>query len=91
MIDSFRGTIEDWFDVRFQADLYVSESGVTGSGNVNGIDPKLLNELLTDPNIKYADVMRVCYAKPPKGITILAGGYETLERRSTADLAEGTG
>ena len=35
MIDSFRGTIEDWFDVRFQADLYVSESGVTGSGNVN--------------------------------------------------------
>ena len=73
MIDSFRGTIEDWFDVRFQADLYVSESGVTGSGNVNGIDPKLLNELLTDPNIKYADVMRVCYAKPPKGITILAG------------------
>ena len=37
------------------------------------IDPKLLNELLTDPNIKYADVMLVCYAKPPKGITILAG------------------
>jgi putative ABC transport system permease protein len=73
MIASFRGTIEEWFDVRFQADLYVSESGVTGSGNVNGIDPKLLNELLTDPNIRYADVMRVCYAKPPMGRTILAG------------------
>ena len=32
MIDSFRGTIEEWFDVRFQADLYVSESGVTRLG-----------------------------------------------------------
>ena len=38
MIDSFRDTIQEWFDVRFQADLYVSESGVTGSGNINGID-----------------------------------------------------
>ena len=34
MIDSFRDTIQEWFDVRFQADLYVSESGVTGSGNI---------------------------------------------------------
>ena len=73
MIDSFRDTIQEWFDVRFQADLYVSESGVTGSGNINGIDPELLDELLGDPNIKYADVMRVCYVKPPKGVTILAG------------------
>jgi putative ABC transport system permease protein len=30
MIDSFRGTIEEWFDVRFQADLYISESGGNG-------------------------------------------------------------
>jgi putative ABC transport system permease protein len=73
MIDSFRWTIEEWFDVRFQADLYISESGVTGAGNVNGIDPALLDELLTDPNIKYADIMRVCNAKPPKGVTVLAG------------------
>ncbi len=73
MIDSFRGTIEEWFDVRFQADLYISESGVTGAGSVNGIDPKLMDELLKDPNIKYADVMRICYAKPPKGVTVLAG------------------
>ena len=73
MIDSFRDTIEEWFDVRFQADLYISESGVTGAGTVNGIDPKLMDELLTDPNIKYADVMRICYAKPPKGVTVLAG------------------
>jgi hypothetical protein len=40
MIGSFRDTIEEWFDVRFQADLYVSESGVTGAGSLNGIDPE---------------------------------------------------
>ena len=73
MIDSFRGTIEEWFDVRFQADLYISESGVTGAGSINGIDPKLMEELLSQPNIRYADVMRICYAKPAKGITVLAG------------------
>ena len=73
MIDSFRGTIEEWFDVRFQADLYISESGVTGAGNINGIDPALLDELLKDSNIRYADVMRVCNAKPPMGVTVLAG------------------
>ena len=73
MIDSFRDTIEEWFDVRFQADLYISESGVTGAGSINGIDPELMDKLLTDPNIKYADVMRICYAKPSKGVTVLAG------------------
>ena len=73
MIGSFRDTIEEWFDVRFQADLYVSESGVTGAGSLNGIDPVVMKELLEDPNIEYADVMRICYAKPAKGITVLAG------------------
>ena len=73
MIGSFRDTIEEWFDVRFQADLYVSESGVTGAGSLNGIDPVVMKELLEDPNIEYADIMRICYAKPEKGITVLAG------------------
>ena len=45
MIGSFRDTIEEWFDVRFQADLYVSERGVTGAGNLNGIDPQLMEEV----------------------------------------------
>ena len=73
MIGSFRDTIEEWFDVRFQADLYVSESGVTGAGSLNGIDPEVMKELLEDPNIEYADVMRICYAKPAQGVTVLAG------------------
>ncbi|MAH27089.1 MAG: hypothetical protein CMI19_09100 [Opitutae bacterium] len=73
MIGSFRDTIEEWFDVRFQADLYVSESGVTGAGSLNGIDPEVMKELLEDPNIEYADIMRICYAKPDQGVTVLAG------------------
>jgi putative ABC transport system permease protein len=73
MIGSFRGTIEEWFDVRFQAHLYVSESGVTGAGSLNGIDPELMDQILRDPSIKYADVMRVCYVKPKRGVTVLAG------------------
>ena len=73
MIGSFRDTIEEWFDVRFQADLYVSESGVTGAGSLNGIDPVVMKELLEDPNIEYADIMRICYAKPAQGVTVLAG------------------
>ena len=73
MIGSFRETIEEWFDVRFQAHLYVSESGVTGAGSLNGIDPALMDQILRDPSIKYADVMRVCYVKPKRGVTVLAG------------------
>ncbi len=73
MIGSFRETIEEWFDVRFQAHLYVSESGVTGAGSLNGIDPELMDLILRDPSIKYADVMRVCYVKPKRGVTVLAG------------------
>tara|TARA_B100001115_G_scaffold40639_1_gene30130 strand:- start:1731 stop:4277 length:2547 start_codon:yes stop_codon:yes gene_type:complete len=73
MVDSFRSTIQEWFDVRFQAELYVSERGVTGAGSVNGIDPALLDELLLDKSIDYADVMYVCHAKAAQGITLLAG------------------
>lgn len=73
MVDSFRGTIREWFEVRFQAELYVSERGVTGAGNVNGIDPILMDELVKDPSVKYADLMYLCYAKPEVGVTLLAG------------------
>jgi putative ABC transport system permease protein len=73
MVDSFRGTIREWFDVRFQAELYISERGVTGAGNINGIDPLLMDELLEDPAIEYGDVMYLCRARPKVGITLLAG------------------
>ena len=73
MVDSFRGTIREWFDVRFQAELYVSERGVSGAGNVNGIDPSIMKELLEDPAIEYADAMYLCHARPKVGITLLAG------------------
>ena len=73
MVDSFRYTIEEWFDVRFQAELYVSERGVTGAGTINGIDPTVMDQLVLDESITYADVVYISYAKPKKGITILSG------------------
>ena len=73
MVDSFRSTIEQWFDIRFQAQLYVSERGVTGAGTINGIDPKVMDELVKHDAIDYADIVYVSYAKPKEGITILSG------------------
>ena len=73
MVDSFRGTIEQWFNVRFQAELYISERGVTGAGTINGIDPSVMSQLVKDESIAYADIVYVSYAKPPEGITILSG------------------
>jgi putative ABC transport system permease protein len=73
MVDSFRYTIEEWFDIRFQAELYISERGVTGAGTINGIDPTIMEELVQDETIAYADVVYISYAKPKEGITILSG------------------
>ena len=73
MVDSFRITIEEWFDVRFQADLYVSERGVTGAGTINGIDPLVMDKLVQENMVSYADIVYISYAKPPEGITILSG------------------
>ena len=73
MVDSFRYTIEEWFDIRFQAELYISERGVTGAGTINGIDPTIMEELVQDESIAYADVVYISYAKPKEGITILSG------------------
>lgn len=73
MVDSFRSTIEQWFDIRFQAELYVSERGVTGAGTINGIDPIIMDQIVKEDTLAYADIVYISYAKPPEGITILSG------------------
>ncbi len=73
MVDSFRSTIEQWFDIRFQAELYVSERGVTGAGTINGIDPLVMDQIVKEDTLAYADIVYISYAKPPEGITILSG------------------
>lgn len=100
MVDSFRNTIEQWFNVRFQAELYISERGVTGAGTINGIDPSIMSELVQDEAIAYADVVYVSYAKPPEGITVLSGvdmeAWSTkirqlwLKTPGSLELVEGT-
>lgn len=73
MVGSFRGTIEVWFDVRFQADLYVSERGVTGQGNINGITPEVLQSLSTIPELAFMDTLYIEQVEGPIGVTTLAG------------------
>ncbi|MEO0508585.1 MAG: FtsX-like permease family protein [Verrucomicrobiota bacterium] len=73
MVGSFRGTIERWFDVRFQAELYVSERGAGGAAGINGIQPEIIEELTRNPAVEYADTLYVSYVGAPRGKTVLAG------------------
>lgn len=73
LVGSFQKTIERWFDVRFQADLYVSEQGATGVGSFNGIDTDVIAALSESPYVDYADTLYVTYVDAPLGKTVLAG------------------
>ena len=73
MVGSFRGTIVDWFDVRFQAELYISERGASGAGSINGIDPELVYELENTEGIQFADTVYVSIVDAPVGTTHLVG------------------
>ena len=70
MIDSFWTQFRNGSMCVFRQ-ICMSRSGVTGSGNINGIDPELLDELLGDPNIKYGCDAGM-HVKPQR-VTILAG------------------
>ena len=73
MVGSFRGTIERWFEVRFQAELYVGERGSGGASAINGIPPKVLADLTAHPDVVYADTLYMAYVGAPRGQTVLAG------------------
>jgi putative ABC transport system permease protein len=73
MVGSFRDTIERWFDVRFQAELYVSERGVSGAGAVHGIDAELITELTQTEGIRFADTVYFEEVGGPVGTTHLLG------------------
>lgn len=71
MTNSFRDTIRTWFDIRFQADLYVSERAVSGSSN--GIAPDILQSLTQHESVEYADLFHKTKVKAGEHITYLAG------------------
>ena len=73
MVGSFRDTIEGWFDVRFQADLYISERGVSGAGAINGIDPELIAELEGLDEVRFADTLYFQLVDAPIATTHLLG------------------
>jgi putative ABC transport system permease protein len=73
MVGSFRSTIVEWFDVRFQAELYISERGVSGAGTLNGISPHVIESLAAAPEIDFMDTLYVERVEAPVGVTMLAG------------------
>ena len=82
MVGSFRGTIEKWFDVRFQAELYVAERGAGGASSINGIDPDLLESLCSHPEISFADTLYLSRAETPSSKTVLMGiDYEAWSNK----------
>lgn len=74
MTNSFRDTIRSWFDIRFQADLYISERVISGSASAsNGIAPEVLETLLTHESIEYADPYFKTQVQAEGSVTYLAG------------------
>ncbi|MFQ3223894.1 MAG: putative ABC transport system permease protein [Lentimonas sp.] len=72
MVGSFRTTIEEWFDVRFQAGLYISEQGSSGH-RANGIRLEVLQSLQALPELDYLDALYTTQVDAPVGVTVLAG------------------
>ena len=73
LVGSFQSTIERWFDVRFQADLYISEQGSTGMDAISGMDPGVITKLIDNETVDYADTQYVTYVNAPRGRTMLSG------------------
>lgn len=73
LVGSFQNTIERWFDVRFQADLYISEQGSTGMDALNGIDPEVVTRITNGAAVDYVDTQYVTYVGAPAGRTMLSG------------------
>jgi putative ABC transport system permease protein len=87
MVGSFRGTIERWFDVRFQAELYVSERGVSGAGTINGIDPAIMEALRATPELDFMDALYIERVEAPVGTTVLAGvDFSVWENREVEQI-----
>ena len=73
MVGSFRVSIERWFEVRFQAELYVSERTAGGASAVNGLAPEVLQAVITDPAVTFADTLYLSPVGAPQGRTYFGG------------------
>lgn len=73
LVGSFRDTIERWFDVRFQAQLYVSERGVGNAAERNGIAVEVVETLESHADVMYSDSYYVCETRSEGLYTLLAG------------------
>lgn len=73
LVGSFRGTIQNWFEVRFEADLYLSERGAQGAGSSAGMRPEVLQALESLPELEFADTLYMTRVQASLGLTQLMG------------------
>ncbi|MGF1531480.1 MAG: FtsX-like permease family protein [Puniceicoccaceae bacterium] len=73
LVGSFRITINEWFDVRFQADLFLSERSAGGGVGAVGIVPEVVNAVEGDRAVKASDTWYETRVEGEIGPTSLAG------------------
>ena len=73
LVGSFRSTIQTWFEVRFEADLYLSERGAQGAGSSAGMRSEVLQALESLPELEFADTLYMTQTQAPYGVTQLMG------------------
>lgn len=73
LVGSFRTTIHDWFDVRFGADLFLSERGGGSTMGAVGIAPGVVAAIEADPSVEAADTWYQERVGVSGGTAVLAG------------------
>lgn len=73
LVGSFRTTIHEWFDVRFGADLFLSERGGGSSLGSAGISPAVVEAIASDAAVEVSDTWYQERVRGPEGWTVLAG------------------
>lgn len=89
MIGSFRDNVEDWLVSSLQSDVYVSVPGRNGGVSLSGIDPGLIDELITVPGVMAANKVRTVWLENETGSTLLRATDLEYENMRGFDFLEG--
>ena len=58
MVNSFRGTLEDWLATTLQADVYATPADIDRRGPTKPLDPALVERLLSTPGVAHGTTFR---------------------------------
>ncbi len=83
MVQSFRGTVEQWLETSLQSDIYVSPPSPLRSRVEATLSPAVVDRLLAAPGIVGASTFRSTQVESSRGQTQLVAlgtGFETFNR-----------